>query len=55
MDLQEGSLGLIRAAERFDHRRGARFGTYARWWINEVEDLALRRLRAIAQAERVSA
>jgi RNA polymerase primary sigma factor len=34
--VQEGNLGLIRAVERFDYRRGYKFGTYAAWWIRET-------------------
>ena len=54
--IQDGNLGLIRAAEKFDYRRGCHFGTYATWWIRQAVSRSVsEQSRMIHLPEHVSA
>lgn len=52
--VQEGAIGLITALDRFDHRRGIRFATYAGWWIRGSMLRALSEARPIRLPARVA-
>jgi RNA polymerase primary sigma factor len=50
--VQEGSVGLIRAAEKFDYQRGTKFSTYATWWIREAVTHAVANQRSLIRMPR---
>lgn len=50
--VNEGNLGLMRAAERFDERKGVRFLTYAAWWVRQALVEATRRQEQLVRAPR---
>jgi Sigma-70 region 2/Sigma-70 factor, region 1.2 len=52
--IQAGNLGLVRAVERFDWRRGRRFSAYATWWIKQAITRALERNRLWIDPQRIT-